>query len=101
MNNHMQQITAVVHHGQSGEGGFWATCMEVPGAHGQGETKAECLADLKKSVQFLMRTKRDMSRVDSARKLWESTLPEMAGAAWLHSLSAANNPVSPPPARPH
>ncbi len=35
----MKHFTAIVHHGEPGEGGFWATCLEVPGANGQGETK--------------------------------------------------------------
>lgn len=33
----VKKMTAIVHHGETGEGGFWATCLEVPGANGQGE----------------------------------------------------------------
>ena len=33
--------------GEPDEGGFWATCLEVSGANGQGETRQECLANLK------------------------------------------------------
>ncbi len=55
----MKQFTAIVHRGEPEEGGFWATCLEVPGANGQGETKAECLANLKEAVQLLLETERD------------------------------------------
>lgn len=43
----MKKFTAIVHQGEPDEGGFWATCLEVPGANGQGETKEECLGTLK------------------------------------------------------
>ena len=55
----MKKLTAILHHGDPDEGGFWATCLEVPGANGQGETKEECLADLKQAVQLLLETERE------------------------------------------
>jgi predicted RNase H-like HicB family nuclease len=55
----MKTLTAILHRGEPGEGGFWATCLEVPGANGQGETKEECLADLKQAVQLLLDTERE------------------------------------------
>ena len=55
----MKQFTAIVHRGEPDEGGFWATCLEVPGANGQGETKAECLADLKNAIKLLLETERE------------------------------------------
>ena len=55
----MRTLTAVLHHGEPGEGGFWATCLEVPGANGQGETKEECLADLKEAILLLLETERE------------------------------------------
>jgi predicted RNase H-like HicB family nuclease len=55
----MKQFTAIVHRGEPDEGGFWATCLEVPGANGQGETKAECLASLKEAIQLLLDTERE------------------------------------------
>jgi predicted RNase H-like HicB family nuclease len=55
----MKQLTAIIHRGEPEEGGFWATCLEVPGANGQGETKEECLADLKNAVQLLLETERE------------------------------------------
>jgi predicted RNase H-like HicB family nuclease len=55
----MKKLTAILLRGEPGEGGFWATCLEVPGANGQGETKEECLADLKNAVQLLLETERE------------------------------------------
>ena len=55
----MKQFTAILHHGEPNEGGFWATCLEVPGANGQGETKEECLANLKEAIQLLLETERE------------------------------------------
>jgi predicted RNase H-like HicB family nuclease len=55
----MKQFTAIVHQGEPDEGGFWATCLEVPGANGQGETKEECLADLKNAIKLLVETERE------------------------------------------
>jgi predicted RNase H-like HicB family nuclease len=55
----MKQFTAIIHQGEAHEGGFWATCLEVPGANGQGETKPECLANLAQAVQLLLDTGRE------------------------------------------
>ena len=50
----MQQLTAILHRGDPDEGGFWATCLEVPGANGQGETQEECLHDLSAAVRLIL-----------------------------------------------
>ncbi len=50
----MRRFTAVLHRGEPEEGGFWATCVEVPGANGQGETREECLANLGSAVRDLL-----------------------------------------------
>ncbi len=50
----MRQLTAMLHHGEPDEGGFWATCLEVPGANGQGETEEECLRDLAAAVKIVL-----------------------------------------------
>ena len=55
----MKKFTAIVHQGEPGEGGFWATCLEVPGANGQGETREECLLNLKEAIQLLLETGRE------------------------------------------
>ena len=54
-----KQFTAIVHRGEPGERGYWATCLEVPGANGQGETKAECLRNLAEAVQLILETERE------------------------------------------
>ena len=50
----MRNLTAILHRGEPDEGGFWATCLEVPGANGQGETKEECLRDLAAAVKLVL-----------------------------------------------
>ena len=55
----MRAFTAIVHRGKPDEGGFWATCLEIPGANGQGETRQECLANLKEAIQLLLETQRE------------------------------------------
>jgi len=52
-------LTSIVHRGEPDEGGFWATCLEVPGANGQGETREDCLVDLKNAIQLLLETERE------------------------------------------
>jgi len=55
----MKHFTAIIHQGEPDEGGFWATCLEVPGANGQGESKDECLRNLGEAVQLLLETGRE------------------------------------------
>lgn len=50
----MRNLTAILHRGEPSEGGFWATCLEVPGANGQGETEDECLRDLAEAVKLIL-----------------------------------------------
>ena len=50
----MRPLTALLHQGDSDEGGYWATCLEIPGANGQGATVAACLRDLASAVQLLL-----------------------------------------------
>jgi predicted RNase H-like HicB family nuclease len=71
----MRQFTAIVHRGEPAEGGFWATCLEVPGANGQGETKEECLANLKEAIQLLLDTEREeVFRLDPQAETTELVL---------------------------
>ena len=65
----MRESRAIVHRGDDDEGGFWATCLEVPGANGQGETEEACLADLAEAVRLLVDTEReDALRDDPAAR---------------------------------
>ena len=50
----MRTLTAILHRGEPSENGFWATCLEVPGANGQGETREECLRDLAAAVDLIL-----------------------------------------------
>lgn len=55
----MKHYTAILHRGEPDEGGFWATCLEIPGANGQGETEQECLADLAEAVKLMLEVNRE------------------------------------------
>ena len=55
----MKRFTAILHQGEANEGGFWATCLEIPGANGQGENREECLANLKEAIQLLLEAERE------------------------------------------
>ncbi len=50
----MSHLKAILHRGEPDEGGFWATCLEVPGANGQGETREECLLNLAEAVKLIL-----------------------------------------------
>jgi predicted RNase H-like HicB family nuclease len=51
----------MLHNGEPDEGGFWATCLEVPGANGQGETETECLENLADAVRLLVDVEREQA----------------------------------------
>ena len=71
----MKKFTAIVHRGEPDEGGFWATCLEIPGANGQGETKEECLSNLKEAIQLLLETERaEVFRLDPQAETAELVL---------------------------
>jgi predicted RNase H-like HicB family nuclease len=71
----MKKFTAIVHRGEPTEGGYWATCLEVPGANGQGETKEECLQNLNDAVQLLLDTEREeVFRLDPQAETTELVL---------------------------
>ena len=55
----MRKLTAIMHSGEPEEGGFWATCLEVPGANGQGETREDCLGNLAEAVKLIIAVNRD------------------------------------------
>lgn len=39
------------------EGGFWATCPEIQGANGQGETVEEAKLSLKEAIKLILADK--------------------------------------------
>jgi len=57
----MKNYTAILHRGEPDEGGFWATCLEVPGANGQGENEQDCLADFAQAVRLVLEISREGS----------------------------------------
>jgi predicted RNase H-like HicB family nuclease len=38
---------------------FVAYCPEIPGANGQGKTKAECIKSLSKAIELILEDRRD------------------------------------------
>lgn len=46
------EFTAVIEAAE--EGGYWASCPEVPGANGQGETVTDAKADLAEAIQLIL-----------------------------------------------
>jgi len=72
----MKKFTAILHRGEPDEAGFWATCVEVPGANGQGETREECLASLGAAVRELLELNRAEAVADDAdAELTELVVP--------------------------
>jgi predicted RNase H-like HicB family nuclease len=67
----MRELTAIVHRGDKDEGGFWATCLEVAGANGQGETEAACLENLAEAVRLMIDLEREQALKEdpSAREI--------------------------------
>jgi len=55
------------------EGGYWATCPEVPGANGQGETVEEAKESLKDSISLILQDRLD----DIRRGLPADVIQEM------------------------
>lgn len=45
------EFTAVIE--EAPEGGYWAMCLEVPGANGQGETVDEAKASLRDAIRLI------------------------------------------------
>ncbi len=65
----MRNLTAILHHGEHDEGGFWATCLEVPGANGQGETQEECLRDLAAAVKLILEVNEEEALRDDPKAI--------------------------------
>ena len=63
----MRTLTAIIHAGEPDEGGFWATCLEVPGANGQGETRDECLENLAQAVKLILDVNEEEALRDDPR----------------------------------
>ncbi len=71
------EITVLLHDcSLEGESGYAATCAEFPEANGQGETKEECLANLRSSVADVLAYRREQA----AKSLQEGELLEVVTA---------------------
>jgi predicted RNase H-like HicB family nuclease len=46
------EFTAIIE--PAPEGGYWAICLEVPGANGQGETIEETKDNLKQAIEMIL-----------------------------------------------
>ena len=51
------EFTAIIE--PAPEGGYWATCPEVPGANGQGETIEEAQASLREAIELILEDRRE------------------------------------------
>ena len=55
------ELTAVIE--AAPEGGFWAICLEIPGANGQGESIEEARQELQAAIKLLLEDREaDISR---------------------------------------
>jgi len=51
------EFTAIIE--PAPEGGYWATCPEIPGANGQGETVEEAKESLKEAIELILEDRRN------------------------------------------
>ena len=58
------EFTAIVEPAE--EGGYWAYCLEVPGANGQGETVEEVLEDLAAAIELALIVMREDGLKDAS-----------------------------------
>ena len=59
------------------EGGYWATCPEIPGANGQGETVEEAKESLKEAIELILNDRRE----DALRGLPEDVIRDWVEVA--------------------
>ena len=57
------------------ETGFAAVCAEFPEANGQGETREQCLADLRASIEDILAFRREETQKSVVRGEKLETLP--------------------------
>lgn len=51
------EFTAIIE--AAPEGGYWAICLEVPGANGQGDTIAEAKDNLRQAIELVLEDRRE------------------------------------------
>jgi predicted RNase H-like HicB family nuclease len=56
------------------EGGYWAYCLEVPGANGQGDTLEACEQNLIEGIRLLLAVTREEERKEAPSGAWEKVI---------------------------
>lgn len=64
------EFTAIIE--PAPEGGYWAICLEVPGANGQGETIDNAKENLRQAIELILQDRRE----DILRGLPEDVIQE-------------------------
>ena len=64
------EFTAIIE--PAPEGGYWAVCLEIPGANGQGETVEEAKDSLRDAIALILEDRRE----DVLRGLPEDVIRE-------------------------
>ncbi len=64
------EFTAIIE--AAPEGGYWAICLEVPGANGQGDTIEEVKENLRQAIELILQDRRE----DILRGLPEDAIQE-------------------------
>jgi predicted RNase H-like HicB family nuclease len=61
------EFTAIIE--PAPEGGYWAICIEIPGANGQGETVEEAKESLREAITLILEDRREEFFADCPRTL--------------------------------
>ena len=69
------EFTAIIE--SAPEGGYWAICLEIPGANGQGETIEEAKDNLREAIELILEDRRE----DILRGLPEDATQEKVSIA--------------------
>jgi len=64
------EFTAIIE--AAPEGGYWAICLEIPGANGQGETIEETKNSLRQAIELILEDR----KADILRGLPEDAIQE-------------------------
>ena len=59
---------------QAEEGGYWAYCLEVPVANGQGDTLEACERNLIEGIRLLLAVTREEERKEAPSGAWEKVI---------------------------
>jgi len=68
------EFTSIIEHAP--EGGFWAICLEAPGANGQGETIEDAKNNLSEAIELLLE---DRKAENLLGLMWKSASESQLG----------------------